>query len=182
VGGAAGGGAAGAAGSGTVGTGGSGGALAALPPSLDHPCLVEGWGEPAYARFSDDGTLYAVGTGSGVIKLLRTADDQTLLQIAAQDAPISTMAISPDGSLIASAGSNGTIRVHTTAGALVSSAQPLVAPVHALAFSPDGTRLAATGSDNYVVARVLSMRDNVPDPAPTVHSNALTLLFSSTFS
>jgi hypothetical protein len=41
-------------------------------------------------------------------------------------------------------------------------------------------------SDNWGLGAALqfhygSMPDNVPNPAPTVHSNALTLLFSSTF-
>jgi WD40 repeat protein len=158
-GGAAGSGGGGAAGSGAGGAGGSGGAPLALPPSLDHPCLVEGWGQPSYATFSDDGTLYAVGTQSGIIKLQRTADDHTLLAIAAQDSAIATIALSPDGSRIASAGTDGTIRVFTSAGALLSSAQPLIAPVRGLSFSPDGARLAAIGEDDYIVGRVLNVSD-----------------------
>ena len=142
---------------------GSGGSAAAADggppptPSFDHPCVIEGWGNPVQATFSADGSVYGFGTQAGVVKIIRTADDQPLVAVAAHDAPVTALAISADGSLFASAGTDGTIRVWDLASDMIANIAPIGGAILGLALSPDGKRVASVGQDDFVVGRVFSI-------------------------
>ena len=96
--------------------------------------------------FAPDGSL-AIG-GTSTVRLL-AKNLTTGRKLASSAAAISSMAISPDGRLLACADANGAVRLWTT-GALPRALPRLTGhggTVNAVTFSPDGTEVAATDGD-----------------------------------
>jgi WD40 repeat protein len=92
---------------GASGGGGTGGGAGSAPPSwFDLPCRIEAWGTPLITAFSPDGSLYAVGGDSGIVKIMRTADDQPIVTVAAHDAAVAVVKIAADNSRFATAGAD----------------------------------------------------------------------------
>lgn len=151
----------GASGSGgTGGSAGSGGGAGSAPPPpswFDLPCRIEGWGTPLITAFSPDGSLYAVGGDSGIVKIMRTADDQPIVTVAAHDAAVAVVKIAADNSRFATAGADNTIRVWSMNGDPIASIRALSKSIYGLALSPDGTRLAEVGMEDSVVGRVYAI-------------------------
>lgn len=82
-------------------------------------------------------------------RAMRIADDSTLIRkFDKQDAPITALAISPDGQLAAVAGEMGDVRIYKLeTGELTARCSGHAGGIYALAFSPDGRQLAAGGFD-----------------------------------
>jgi len=78
----------------------------------------------------------------------RWGNKPSLQHSAEQQDPLSVY--SPDGALVASGGSDNTIRLREPSGRVLRKFEGHTAPAQALAFSPDGRTLASGGGDNTV--------------------------------
>jgi WD40 repeat protein len=92
---------------------------------------------------------------------MRIADDSTLIrQFPKQDAPISAVAFSPDGSKVAVGAEVGDVRVYDTeSGNLIAKCCGHEGGVYTLQFHPSGQTLAAAGFDGTV--RVFDLGGNL---------------------
>ena len=81
-----------------------------------------------------------------------TTPVRRLLTLTGFDGALNAVAFSPNGTLLAGAASDGTIRLwNTSTGAPVGKALTgHTGPVNTVAFSPDGTRLATAGDDRTI--------------------------------
>ena len=103
--------------------------------------------------FSPAGPRLVVGGLDGQIRFLDLETDREVLRIAAHKQGISSLAFSPDGKLLASAGGYRTddIRLwNTGTGELVGSLPGHRAWVSALQFSADGRRLYSASADQTI--------------------------------
>ncbi|HZT31455.1 MAG TPA: c-type cytochrome domain-containing protein [Bryobacteraceae bacterium] len=109
-------------------------------------------------------------------RAMRIADDSTLIRaFEKQDGPIMTLAISPDGSLVAVGSAVGAVRLYNLeTGRLAAKCTGHSGGIYAVAFAPDGQHLATGGFDGTVRIYDLSgklAQSFVPVPiAPAVVS------------
>ncbi|BEL06152.1 hypothetical protein Q0Z83_043430 [Actinoplanes sichuanensis] len=94
------------------------------------------------------------------------ADSRVRATIAAGHGQVIGAAYSPDGTLVATTGDDGTIRVWQRSGPHTLRPGPRVLPagaqaVHSPVFSPDGRRIAAAGFDGDVIVWDLSRQNPV---------------------
>jgi WD40 repeat protein/tRNA A-37 threonylcarbamoyl transferase component Bud32 len=137
----------------TVYVGLSGG-IAAMDAATGRPLLS--WEDTPGAQrpmaISPDGSLLAVSRGEALVSLHDPGSGAKVREFShAAEAGVLALAFSPDGSLLAGAGTGGTIRIWRAAGGGEMPRPPgHSGSIRALAFSPDG-RLLASGSEDSTV-------------------------------
>jgi cytochrome c len=96
-----------------------------------------------------DGEIIAGGADGKVY--LRREDGSERLTVEVQDMPVTSLAVSSDGELIAAAGLRGAVTViRRDTGKTVSTLVGPGLPVWSLAFHPDGKSLVTGGADRMV--------------------------------
>lgn len=101
------------------------------------------------AVFSQDESLLALGLADGRLRLIRSADAQTLFQSDDADGPIFALAFDRSGRRLASGGSDGRLRryevqaLRADHGGILAHAGPVLS----VDISPDGRLLVSTGAD-----------------------------------
>jgi WD40 repeat protein len=123
----------------------------ASPTELAEPLTF--LGSPTRALFTPDGRFVFASAAKGRARLL-DAETGAVVRFF-ETVETSTSAISPDGSLVATAGDGELLLWQLETGMLLDRL-PLIAPAAELEFSPDGTRLLAAGVDGR--ARILELR------------------------
>jgi WD40 repeat protein len=114
------------------------------PDSL-RPNILREYDAPVKTiRFSADGRLLAIAAGGSVH--LRQVEGQSSTKFSAHSQPITSLSLSPDGQLLATASQDATVKLWSLNGSLNGQAlQTLVAtePLFDVSFSPDGRTIAA---------------------------------------
>lgn len=96
---------------------------------------------------SPDGGLVICGDEGGAIDI-RRPDGAPVARTPGQGAQVTALAVSPDGATLASAFSDGAIRLWgLPAGSPAGELRGHAGAARGLAFSPNGARLASAGSD-----------------------------------
>lgn len=108
--------------------------------------------------------IIAAGTDNGLVKLykmeprggrLAEGDDKensALKELDRLPGPVTAIAWSADGSMVAAAGAEGEVRLWKNSGdwKRAWTAREKVPPIFTIAFTPDGTRLAIAGADGRI--------------------------------
>jgi WD40 repeat protein len=90
-------------------------------------------------------TLLAVSVGLAMLPAGVEAFPSPQWMQGGHSARITGLACSPDGSMIASASEDGTIKIWSTNGTLLSTLTPKTCPITAIAWSPDSRKIAGGG-------------------------------------
>ena len=149
-----------------------------LPYSGD----TQGASETVSLAFSPDGrTLATASFDYGAAQLWNVATQRLIGTFSTDSDTIDTVAISPDGKLLATGADEGTTRLwnvatHQQVGAPMNSADP----IDSIAFSPDGKTLAA-GYDNGEV-RLWNLADHQQIGTPLVLTGNVNSIDVLTFS
>jgi WD40 repeat protein len=122
-----------------------------LPASgFVRPQLLPDNAAPSFVAFAPDGKRLAAAGKDGV-QVWDTATGHKVFTLAGHAGPVHGVAFSHDGSLLASAGADATVRLwDARSGRPLSVLAGHHGPVHAVAFRPDGLRLASAGADGTV--------------------------------
>jgi len=108
-------------------------------------------GEELQALVSDGRPLQDYPAVSPLLALQTILDNiHERNQFSGHQAAVSGLAFSPDGQQIATAGSNGTIRLWNRSGQLLAQVNGHQGAANSLAFSPDGRQIASAGSDGMI--------------------------------
>ncbi|MBD2198378.1 MULTISPECIES: nSTAND1 domain-containing NTPase [Calothrix] len=104
---------------------------------------------------NDDGTITIWDTNGRKLKTFknRENDDERFIWLAADGRKfgnISTIKFSPDGKILASAGSDGIIKLYNNQGEEVLTLKDRSGAVRNISFSPDGKILASAGNDGII--------------------------------
>ncbi len=98
-----------------------------------------------------DGQKFAVGSGTGTLKIFSTYDGSVLKSLIGHTSWMNGLAFSPDGQKLASASSDKSVRVWSVSGGhALNTFTDFTDHVLVVAFSPDGRYLAASGYDKYI--------------------------------
>jgi len=93
-----------------------------------------------------------VGCWGNVVTVWETGGAATLREFDAHTAPVRTVAHSTGGSLVASAGDDGTVLLwEPQSGSIRARYDWNLGPIHALAFAPDGLTLAVAGQGGLIL-------------------------------
>jgi WD40 repeat protein len=95
------------------------------------------------ARFDRTGRRFLVASADGKVRLYN-GTSRALLRTLDHGAPIRDARFSPNGKLVATAGTDGLARIWTVGGALVRAVRH-GAPIEAVSFDPSGSLLATAG-------------------------------------
>jgi WD40 repeat protein/serine/threonine protein kinase len=129
-------------------------------------------GEAVGVAFSPDGRLLASCSGTyweiggradraGELVIRDAASGRALLALRGHNGSVHQAAFSPDGTRLASAGGDGTVKIwDATTGAVVRDLRGHSGVVMSVAFSPDGRLLASAGLDGML--RVWDAVDGTP--------------------
>uniref|UniRef100_A0A7C3ZI47 Novel STAND NTPase 1 domain-containing protein n=1 Tax=Planktothricoides sp. SpSt-374 TaxID=2282167 RepID=A0A7C3ZI47_9CYAN len=110
--------------------------------------------------FSPHGEVIAISSADGTVQIWRreaiSAPPHEMLNyqyqqtILAHQQPVWTVTFSPDGSLIATASADNTVKIWNRNGQRLQTLEGHIGPVNWVAFSPDGKTLASASDDNTV--------------------------------
>lgn len=117
---------------------------ARVTPKLELPVAWSGTVDD-YATVIDvsrDGTLFAVGTGAGRVHVFDVATGQSKWQVEAHRGGVLALEWSPRARTLATAGQDGTARMHDAEGNELARCPGMAGWVEHLAWSPDGKRFA----------------------------------------
>jgi WD40 repeat protein len=131
--------------------------------------------------FSANGAVLAVGRSDGSVAVMRLRR-QDALKLQGQQGAIHAVAVAPDGSLVASAGEDGTVSLwDTSSGKLVRTLKAHSSKALCVSFSPDGRLIASAGDDGQVklwdaasgqAMRSLALGGKTPLLGPSIHALA----------
>jgi len=120
----------------------------ARPGHTFHPCGTLGEGQSLSSAYSFDGTLFALGYSSGVVRIYRTSDLGLVATFAKASTSIVSLQFSPDGTLIASASfDDPAIEVWRVSGGTTVSRMSSVGRTKHLELSANGQTLGITRMD-----------------------------------
>jgi WD40 repeat protein len=100
--------------------------------------------------FHPNGQLLLASDESGQVWLWDRETEAVQVSYTGHSGPVQAVAISPDGTLVATAGNGGAARIWTLDGTLLRTISGHNSAVLGIAFNPDGTQLATTGADRAV--------------------------------
>ena len=127
-------------------------AIAALHEGLSRHRLLRRLGNASTAAYSPDGEFIVAGHLNGDISLLAASDGSLTRTIAAaHDGDVFWVALSPDGRLLASVGSDGDARIWDLETGLLLATSAGSAAASEIGFSPDGERFMAPLVDGSIV-------------------------------
>jgi WD40 repeat protein len=120
-------------------------------PLYDLPINAEGAGATALV-FSLDGKQLFVSTNTGQIILWDTTSWQEIKRIQAHEEAIWGLALSPDGTLLASGAEDAILKTwQTDLSPVTEFPVHHTAPIETVIFSPDGSQIATTSLDGSAV-------------------------------